>query len=65
MSLTIMLSIVNNWLEINIKLCLNVNKSKYMTFHTHKKNEEILSLKVDNVVIERVVEFNFLGLTSG
>ena len=47
---------VIEWLKIN-KLSLNKTKSKYMTFHMPK--EEIhLTIK-----IEKVEEFNFLGLT--
>ncbi len=34
-----------------------------MNFHTQKKKFPILTLTIDNVVIERVAEFNFLGLT--
>ncbi len=34
-----------------------------MIFHTNKKKVKSLTLKIDNVNIERVAEFNFLGLT--
>ncbi len=34
-----------------------------MIFHTNKKKFKVLTLKIDNVYIERVAEFNFLGLT--
>ncbi len=34
-----------------------------MIFHTQKKDFPILTLKIDNVVIERVAGFIFLGLT--
>ncbi len=54
------LSIVNDWLNVN-KLSFNVKKSKYMIFHTQKKNDPIFTLKIDNVVIERVAGFNFLA----
>ncbi len=53
---------VNNCLKIN-KLSLNIKKSKYMIFHTNKKKVESFNLKIDNAIIERVNEFNFLGLT--
>ncbi len=33
-----------------------------MIFHTNKQKFQSLTLKIDNVVIERVAEFNFLGL---
>ncbi len=34
-----------------------------MIFHTKKKKIQNLTLKIDNVNIERVADFNFLGLT--
>ena len=52
----------NIWLKIN-KLSLNKNKSKYMTFHMPKKQIQHLTLKIDGINIEKVEEFNFLGLT--
>ncbi len=55
-------SMINNWLKVN-KLSLNIKKSKYMIFHTGKKRVQSLILKIDNINIERVSEFNFLGLT--
>ncbi len=53
------LSMVNNWLKVN-KLSLNIKKSKCMIFHTKKKKVQSLTLKIDNVNIEQVAEFNFL-----
>ena len=52
---------VNEWLKIN-KLSLNAAKSKYMMFQKTNKNIQALDLKIDNLRIERVYEFNFLGL---
>ena len=52
---------INDWLKIN-KLSLNVVKSKFMIFQKKKKNIQILNLKIDNVNIDQVKEFNFLGL---
>ena len=52
---------VIEWLKIN-KLSLNKNKSKYMTFICLKKIQH-LTLKIDDINIEKVEEFNFLGLT--
>ena len=54
---------VIEWLKIN-KLSLNKNKSKYMLFHMPKKEIQNLTLKIDDVNIEMVEEFNFLGLTT-
>ena len=52
---------INEWLQIN-KLSLNIAKSKFMIFQKIDKEMEVLTLKVDNMIIERVKEFNFLGL---
>ena len=52
---------VNEWLKIN-KLSLNAAKSKYMMFQKTNKYIEALDLKIDNLHIERVYEFNLLGL---
>ena len=55
---------VNDWLAVN-KLSLNVKKTKFMVFHTIQKviSPFIPDLKIGNVTIERVTNFNFLGLT--
>ena len=49
------------WLGAN-KLSLNNAKTKYMVFHTSKRKVLYLNLKVNNNNIERVTEFNFLGV---
>ena len=53
---------VIEWLKIN-KLSPNKNTSKYMIFHMPKKEIQILTFKIDNTNIDKVEEFNFLGLT--
>ncbi len=53
---------VNDWLKIN-KLSLNLKKCKYMIFHTIEKIVKPLHLMIDETIIERVAEVNFLGLT--
>ena len=52
-----------NWLAVN-KLSLNVKKSKYIVFHAVNKNIEgrLPELKINDISIERVQNFNFLGL---
>ena len=50
------------WLNIN-KLSQNKSKSKYMTFQMPNKTTLTLSLKINNIDIEKVGEFNYLGLT--
>ena len=55
---------ISEWLSIN-KLSLNVKKTKYMIFHTKQKNISNikLDLEINKHPIERVHDFNFLGLT--
>ena len=54
---------INDWLITN-KLSLNATKTKYMIFH-YRQQRVIpnLNLKINNVQIERVFVFDFLGLT--
>ena len=55
---------VHNWLAVN-KLSLNVKKTKFMVFHTRQHNIQlhIPELKIGNKTIDRVENFDFLGLT--
>ena len=55
---------IKEWLKLN-KLSLNVNKSKYVIFKTARRNNMInpLNIKIDNTYIDRVDEFNFLGIS--
>ena len=57
------LSCVQEWLNIN-KLSLNVSKTKYMIFHHRQRNidEFIPDIRINDSPIERVTDFNFLGL---
>ena len=57
------LSLVCEWLNIN-KLSLNINKTKFMVFHSYQKEVLHLTpcLKIADTVIENVNEFNFLGV---
>ena len=50
------------WLDVN-KLCLNVTKSKFMIFQMPQKKVPQLSFNIDDLQIDQVYEFNFLGLT--
>ena len=58
------LSCVQEWLLIN-KLSVNVNKTKFMIFHHPQRKIEHLvpALELNSEPLERVSEFNFLGLT--
>ncbi len=53
---------VSNWLKLN-KLSLNVQKCKYIIFHMPKKHVNALHLVINGAVIDRVLNFQFLGLT--
>ena len=44
------------------KLSLNVNKTKFMVFHSDKKRVLYPKLFIDAIEIDRVDYFNFLGL---
>ena len=52
---------ISDWLSSN-KLSLNVKKTKYMVFHTLQKRLIYPTLKLINVNIKRVSQFNFLGV---
>ena len=58
------LNFVYEWLCLN-KLSLNIKKTKFMIFHHRQRNIEsiIPNLSINGHVIERVRDFNFLGLT--
>ncbi len=59
--INIELDLINDWLKCN-KLSLNIGKSKYMIFHNQQKKVDHLNIKIENTYIERVQEFDFLGL---
>ena len=44
------------------KLSLNVGKTKFACFHTAQRIVAYPELKINNFIIDRVTEFNFLGL---
>ena len=52
---------LTEWLGIN-KLALNISKTKYMIFHTSNRKITYPNLKINNINIERVTQFNFLGV---
>ena len=47
----------------DLKLRLNVSKSKFMIFFKHPKVTPKLNISVNNNQIDQVDEFNFLGIT--
>ena len=58
------LSNIYLWLTAN-RLSLNFDKTKYMIFYTSgcKMDDISLDIRIENNSIERIREFNFLGLT--
>ena len=52
---------VNLWLKLN-KLSLNIKKTKLIIFHRKQKKIKDINISIDNVQIERVNTFNFLGI---
>ena len=61
-SINIELAKVYEWLCSN-KLCLNVNKTEYMVFHQPQKDVNYPILYINNIQIDVVENFNFLGIT--
>ena len=60
-SINIELSKIIEWLQLN-RLTLNVQKTKYMLFKPSKKKIQTLLLQRDNTIIDKVLDFNFLGI---
>ena len=54
---------IYDWLAVN-KLSLNIQKTKYIVFHAINKDIDglIPELQINDIIIERVENFNFLGL---
>ena len=53
---------IDKWLKLN-KLSLNTTKSKFIIFHIPQKRVEIPIININNVNIECVANFDFLGVT--
>ena len=52
---------LNKWFNIN-KLILNTKKTKYMIFNPHIRSELNTTVKINNIVIDRVSSITFLGV---
>ena len=52
---------LTEWLACN-QLSLNVNKTKFMVFHSVRKNVNYPTLSINGINTERVADFNFLGI---
>ena len=55
------LSKICDWLDAN-KLSLNIVKTKYMLYHSINKRVMYPKFKIDNNNIDRITQFNFLGV---
>ena len=56
---------ISDWIAVN-KLSLNAKKSNYMLFHHIRNKREsgtIVNLQINNTEVQRVSDFNFLGVT--
>ena len=60
-SINIELNKISEWLKLN-RLTLNFKKTKNMLFKTSKKKVQTLLLQMDNKFIDKVLDFNFLGI---
>ena len=52
---------VNIWLKLN-KLSLNTQKTKLMLFHRKQKHLDEINVVINDIEIEHVPSFNFLGI---
>ena len=52
---------ISEWLGANT-LSLNISKTKFMVFHTSNRSINYPVLQIDRRSIERLAQFNFLGL---
>jgi hypothetical protein len=55
------LKAITDWLKLN-KLSLNIDKTKAMIFHSVKRNISTPKIFIENIPIEFVTQFNFLGI---
>ena len=60
-SINIELNKISEWLKLN-RLTLNDQKNKYMLYKTSKKKVQTLLLQMDNKIIDKVLDFKFLGI---
>ena len=54
---------IDEWLKLN-KLSLNVKKSKFMLIYMPGRNLQISNLHINNIKLECLDSFNFLGIVQ-
>ena len=52
---------ISEWLASN-KLSLNALKTKFIVFHSMQRKVKYPVVTINNTIIERVMQFNFLGV---
>ena len=52
---------LTEWLACN-QVSLNINKTKFMVFHSVRKNVNYPTFSINGINIERVADFNFLRI---
>ena len=52
---------ISEWLASN-ELSLNAQRTKFMVFHSMQRKVKYSVLIINNTIIERVKQFNFLGI---
>ena len=57
------LNTINEWL-LSDKLSLNIEKTRYMVFHTNQRRVLYPKLYLNMMEMERVTQFNFLCIVS-
>ena len=60
-SLNLELNEISLWLKVN-KLSLNIKKTHYMVFTTRRITIDVLDIKIDGYMIDRVTHTKFLGV---
>ncbi len=53
---------ITDWLKLN-KLSLKIPKTKFMVFHKAQRKMTPFQIIIEDIIIENVSDFNFLGLT--
>ena len=56
------LELLSDWLKLN-RLSLNEAKTKFMLFHSPKKEIPRITIRMNNIELEPTSDFNFIGIT--